>query len=217
MKGLARHGFLLNLVPCSIGVRNAASRGPSETPKRQPNMLIIIGRRFHHALSMLRIRPCDPRFCCRSGNRTRTGQNAPFIHVPQSRVKNPFLCPTKKRLFFWETGKQLLRILVSIRLRPRSQCSGTYGPSSRTGAGWSWWDLEGGEWHLHHVDPFHPVARWDYNPWTAWNSPGKTSRSSRSKDLYGLFEPCVRVSYKRAKQIESLVIILDSTEAVEKL
>jgi hypothetical protein len=49
------------------------------------------------------------------------------------------------------------------------------GISSRSNTGQpggeSWWDPNGGEYHYHDVDPWHPVAHWDYNPWNQWNSP----------------------------------------------
>jgi RHS repeat-associated protein len=49
------------------------------------------------------------------------------------------------------------------------------GISSRSNTGKpggeSWWDPNGGEYHYHDVDPWHPDAHWDYNPWDQWNSP----------------------------------------------
>lgn len=49
------------------------------------------------------------------------------------------------------------------------------GISSRSSSGKpggeSWWPPNGGEWHYHDVDPWHPDAHWDYNPWDQWNSP----------------------------------------------
>jgi uncharacterized protein RhaS with RHS repeats len=49
------------------------------------------------------------------------------------------------------------------------------GISSRSSSGQpggeSWWPPNGGEWHYHEVDPWHPVAHWDYNSWDQWNSP----------------------------------------------
>ena len=44
-------------------------------------------------------------------------------------------------------------------------------PGTRDDAGFHWFDEKGGEWRLHNVDKYHPTTHWDYNPWTAWNSP----------------------------------------------
>jgi RHS repeat-associated protein len=41
---------------------------------------------------------------------------------------------------------------------------------SRNKSGQNWWDPEGGEWHWHAPDRFHPEGHWDYNPWEEWNS-----------------------------------------------
>ena len=42
--------------------------------------------------------------------------------------------------------------------------------SSGKAGGESWWPPEGGEYHYHDVDPWHPDPHWDYNPWDQWNS-----------------------------------------------
>jgi len=44
-------------------------------------------------------------------------------------------------------------------------------PGTRDNAGFHWFDENGGEWRVHKVDKYHPTTHWDYNPWTAWNSP----------------------------------------------
>jgi RHS repeat-associated protein len=44
------------------------------------------------------------------------------------------------------------------------------GPKGKPG-GESWWPPEGGEWHFHDTDPWHPDAHWDYNPWDSYVSP----------------------------------------------
>ena len=61
--------------------------------------------------------------------------------------------------------------LAATPLPPGWTSDWNYLPSSRSGAGWSWYDPEMGEWHLHEVDPWHPTMHWDYNSWTEYNSP----------------------------------------------
>ena len=58
-----------------------------------------------------------------------------------------------------------------------------YEISSRSSSGQpggkSWWDPNGGEWHYHDTDPWHPDPHWDFNPWSEWNSPWQ------NVDFYG--------------------------------
>jgi RHS repeat-associated protein len=44
--------------------------------------------------------------------------------------------------------------------------------ATRAKQGLSWFDESGGEWRYHDIQlPHHPTPHWDYNPWTAPNSP----------------------------------------------